>query len=116
MRWLLCAVLLAGCSTPSPTPSAPSRGLLIYTRNQSSVNWGYSFKDRIRDQWSRMGTPGFGTCILADPPWLISVGSVVVGESDSARDASFWIDISPDGQISKGYGRPDWSVNTPSCE
>jgi hypothetical protein len=133
LRWLalIVLVLAAGCASDIvrtaavpidevPTAEVDPSGtnqIISYTRNRSDQRMYLYVETASSSGGGLLG--GIG-CQAVGYPWTIRVGPddrnpranrvVLLSGSATRGTATIWIDVSPEGEILAGSGRPDWST------
>lgn len=129
--WLALIVLIfaAGCAADAvPTDAAPTDAapiaeidpagtdqIVSYTRNRSDRPMYVYVESASSSGGGLLGSIG---CQAVGYPWTIRVGPddrtaranrVVLHSGSATRGtATVWIDVSPEGEVLVGSGRPDW--------
>lgn len=119
------ALLLSACSTLAP--QAQEGSLQTYFRNPAELALGVQIDSATEGGgWSRLADSH--GCSSIGVPWTITIGTaapegpvgeyaglLTSGDLADPTNAEIWIDVSRDGNVSWGEGRPDWAPdNAPS--
>ena len=128
-------LIVAACSSATVVPpegrdADGANQLVTYTRdrtgeNPSSLGAQLVTQSRLAG-WGVLGASG---CQAVEYPWSLSVGPRAAKEEESSRvldsDDGYqtvldsgdveggttiaWIDVSPEGEVTAGWGKPEWA-------